>query len=115
MQWYHMITAALIFNALDIIAGIIAAVKVKNIMSSKLRDGLFKKAGFILCYALAWLVDYYAPYIGLTLNFAILPAVVAYVCMTEIVSIIESICKINSDLLPKKLTDLFHINIKEGE
>lgn len=42
MQFYPVIIA-LIFNALDLVTGIISAVKSKDIKSAKLRDGLFKK------------------------------------------------------------------------
>lgn len=42
MHFYPVIIA-LIFNALDLVTGIISAVKSKDIKSAKLRDGLFKK------------------------------------------------------------------------
>ena len=45
MQFYPVIIA-LIFNALDLVTGIISAVKSKDIKSAKLRDGLFKKVYF---------------------------------------------------------------------
>lgn len=111
-QFYPIITA-LIFNALDIISGLIAGIKNKDIESSKLRDGLFKKVGFIFCYILAWLVDYEGALIGFEISVKILPIIILYVCTTEVVSIIENICKINPDLLPAKLLELFHIQNKE--
>lgn len=45
---FYPVIIALIFNVLDLVTGIISAVKTKDIKSSKLRDGLFKKVGFIL-------------------------------------------------------------------
>ena len=57
VEQFYPIIIALVFNALDLITGIITAIKNKEIQSSKLRDGLFKKVGFILCYFVAWLVD----------------------------------------------------------
>lgn len=107
----YSIIVALIFNATDIVAGIISALKMKNIMSSKLRDGLFKKIGFILCYFLAWMIDNYSSFIGFKLGVNVLPAIILYVCTTESVSIIENICIINSDLIPDKLAELFHITL----
>ena len=110
MEQFYPIIIALVFNALDLITGIITAVKNKDIQSAKLRDGLFKKAGFLLCYFVAWLVDTQGTRIGFHFGISILPIVILYVCTTELVSILENICKINSNILPEKLMELFHIS-----
>lgn len=116
MEQFYPIIVALVFNFLDLITGTITAVKNKDIQSAKLRDGLFKKVGFILCYFVAWLVDTQGSRIGFQFGVAILPIIILYVCTTELVSILENICKINSDILPEKLMELFHITgTKEGE
>lgn len=107
---FYPVVVALVFNALDLITGIVSAVKNKDIKSSKLRDGLFKKVGFIFCYFVAWLVDTQGDVIGFKLGVAILPVIILYVCTTELVSILENICKINPDIMPDKLMELFHIN-----
>lgn len=109
MEQFYPIIVALVFNAVDLISGIISAVKNKDIQSSKLRDGLFKKVGFMLCYFVAWLVDTQGTVIGFHFGISILPVIILYVCTTELVSILENICKINSDILPEKIMDLFHI------
>lgn len=109
MTQFAPVGVALVFNAIDIVSGIIAGIKNKNIQSSKLRDGLFKKVGFIFCYVLAWLVDTQGSLIGFQISVEILPIIILYVCTTELVSIIENICKINPDLLPDKLMSLFNI------
>ena len=49
---FNSVVIALVFNGLDILSGFIAAIKEKRVQSSKLRDGLFKKVGFIFCYVL---------------------------------------------------------------
>lgn len=110
MENLYPIFVALGFNTLDILTGLVSAIKNKDIKSTKLRDGLFKKVGFIFCYFTAWLVDGYGDVIGFNLGVAILPVIVLYVCTTELVSILENISKINSDLLPAKLMELFHIS-----
>ena len=110
METLYPVIVALVFNALDLISGLITAVKNKDIQSSKLRDGLFKKAGFLLCYFVAWLVDTNGETIGFSFGVDVLPIIVLYVCTTELVSIIENICKINPDLLPEKLKEFFHIS-----
>ena len=109
MEQFYPIIIALVFNALDLITGIITALKNKDIQSSKLRDGLFKKVGFILCYVVAWLIDTEGSQIGFQFGAPILPIIIIYVCTTELVSILENICKINPDILPEKLMELFHI------
>lgn len=110
MEQFYPIIIALVFNALDLITGILSAVKNKDIQSAKLRDGLFKKVGFILCYFVAWLVDTQGTRIGFHFGIPILPIIILYVCTTELVSILENICKINPDILPEKLMELFNIS-----
>ena len=113
---FYPVFVALIFNGIDLITLIISAIKNKEIKSAKLRDGLFKKVGFLFCYFVAWLVDTYGEYIGFQFGVPILPVIILYVCTTELVSIIENICKINPDLLPDKLMELFHISdIRKGD
>jgi len=110
MKQFYPIFCALAFNLLDLLTGIVSAIKDKEIKSSRLRDGLFKKIGFILCYAVAWGIDTYGNLVGFDLSVAILPVVVLYSCTTELVSILENISKINPDLLPEKLMDMFHVS-----
>lgn len=109
------IGVALAFNAVDILTGIATAIKAKDIKSSKLRDGLFKKVGFIFCYFVAWLADSYGGMVGLSFSGALLPIILSYACATELVSILENISKINPDLLPSKLMELFHITGGDNE
>lgn len=116
MEQFYPIIVALVFNALDLVTGIITAVKNKDIQSSKLRDGLFKKVGFVLCYFVAWLIDTQGELIGFQLGTNILPIIILYVCTIELVSILENISKINPDILPEKLMELFHIsNIRKED
>lgn len=103
------ITIGLVFNIFDLISGIFVAIKQKDLQSCKLRDGIFKKFGFIFCYVLAYLIDNFGEEIGFKLSVSILPAVIAYVVFTEVISIIENITKLNPDLLPEKLKELFHV------
>ena len=73
----HQLTPILValgFNALDLCTGFISAIKNKEIQSSKLRDGLFKKVGFMFCYFLAWIIDNYGAIAGIHLDFSILSA-----------------------------------------
>lgn len=107
------VVVALCFNILDLLTGCIAAIKNKEIQSSKLRDGMFKKIGFLICYFLAWLIDTEGGAVGFSFGVNILPVVILYSCTTELVSVLENVSKINSDLLPEKLMELFHVSDKE--
>ena len=109
----HGIAVALVFNATDLATGIISALKEHNLQSSKLRDGIFKKAGFLICYFLALMIDLYGSEIGFHLNVELLPVVLGFVCLTETISVIENLAKI-TDIVPEKLLSLLHIS-KEGE
>lgn len=110
----HGIAIALVFNATDLLTGLISAVKEKNIQSKKLRDGIFKKVGFIICYFLALLIDKYGKEVGFNIPVDLLPCILTFVCMTEVVSIIENISKI-TDIIPEKLLNLFQISKEKEE
>lgn len=115
METVHTLIVALSFNALDLLTGLVAAVRKHDIQSGKLRDGLFKKVGFVLCYFVAWLLDTHGGSIGFQLAVDVLPCVVLYVCTTELVSVLENITIINPDLLPEKLAELFHVSTMDKE
>lgn len=85
------IIIAFLFNVLDIISGLFKAWKNREIRSGKLREGIFKKCGFILLYLLAFLIDKYGNMIGFTFNISILAYVVLMVVATEIISILENL------------------------
>ena len=109
----HGIAVALVFNATDLVTGIISAIKGHDLQSSKLRDGIFKKVGFLICYFLALMIDLYGSEVGFHLNVELLPVVLCFVCLTETISVIENLAKI-TDIVPEKLLSLFHIH-KAGE
>lgn len=104
---------ALAFNGLDFLTGMVKGWKTTSgLNSTKLRDGLFKKIGFVLCYLLAYLINYAGHYIDLGVNVNLLPIVCGYVILTEIVSIIENISEINENLVPDVLKKLIGVDKK---
>lgn len=106
-----IILVALVFNGLDLITGIIGAFRYgEQIKSSKLRDGLFKKVGFIFCYILGIMINYAENFLNLPFGVDLVPVFCTYAIITEVVSIIENISKINPDLLPDKLKELIGYN-----
>lgn len=106
-----IILVALVFNGLDLVTGIIGAIRDgEQIKSSKLRDGLFKKVGFIFCYILGIAIKYAESYLTLPFGIDLVPVICSYAIITEVVSIIENISKINPDILPDKLKTLIGYN-----
>lgn len=106
-----IILVALVFNGLDLVTGIIGAIRNgEQIKSSKLRDGLFKKVGFIFSYTLGVAIKYAESYLALPFGVDLVPAICTYAVITEIISIIENISKINPDILPDKLKELIGYN-----
>lgn len=105
----NQIIVALCFNGADIVSGFLCAIKNKNISSSKLRDGLFKKLGFLMCYLIGFLIDNYGAIVNLHVTANVLPIIITYVCTTEVVSICENIAKINPDILPAKILEMLHL------
>lgn len=112
MEIFYPVIIALVFHAMDFLTGLVGAFRNKCLESSKMRDGLFKKIGYVMCYVLAYLIDVYGPLVGIELGVSILPIITAYAVLTECISIIENISTINPDLLPEKLMELFHLGGK---
>lgn len=110
----HSIGVALLFNLTDLLTGLISAVKAKDLQSTKLRDGFFKKIGFLICYFLALMIDTYGSEVGFVLSIKLLPIIISFVCITEVVSIIENLSKI-TDILPEKLLTIFHISKEDNK
>lgn len=104
------ILIACILNLLDVLVGLTVAIKNRNLKSSKLRDGLFKKIGFLVCYFLAWGADNYGYMIGFSISAKVLPLVLFYVCTTEMISIIENISRLNPAILPETLMKFFNVH-----
>lgn len=113
-EYMHSIGVALLFNLADLVTGLISAVKEKDLQSTKLRDGIFKKIGFLICYFLALMIDTYGSEVGFILDIKLLPIIISFACLTEVVSIIENLAKITG-ILPAKLLSIFHISKEDNK
>lgn len=115
MMW--AIIACLVMMAFDIITGIIAAWKNKDIQSTKMREGLFHKGTLILLIILAWLCELFVmhvPDLGITIPLVIPTCVIIFAM--ELVSITENASEINPELKDSKLLKLFSVsNDVEGD
>lgn len=98
------------FIGLDVASGLAQAVMNKELCSTKLRDGLSHKAAFVFAVALAYAVEWGAGAVDLGLEVPIVGPTAAYICLTEIVSCAENLCKLNPELRGSKLMELFKAN-----
>lgn len=95
------------FILFDLITGILKAIKEQDFISSKMRDGLFHKCGSLLCIVFGFGVDKAQEVMNLGVSMPVASAICAYITLMEIGSIIENICIINPEILPKKLKSFF--------
>lgn len=109
------ILVAVVLNVVDLMTGTVAAVKAHRVMSSKLRDGIFKKVGFLICYFLGWLMDNYGYEIGFHFDVPVLGLIILYVCTVEITSIIENVAKLNPKIIPASILKYFNISDSQDE
>lgn len=99
------ITAAMI--VLDVVVGFAGAVRDKDVQSSKLRDGLWHKAGFVGLIVLAYVIQYAAAYAELGFDVPTVMAVCVYVIVTEAVSVFENLCVLNPHLVNSPMGAIF--------
>lgn len=101
----YVIVAA--FIVLDFVTGMIKAVSTQSFSSTKMREGLWHKTSLVLVVVLGVLVDYAQGYLDLGITLPVAGAVCTYISLMEIASILENVCKINPELMPDKLHQLF--------
>lgn len=82
----------LIFSGLDILTGYIQAVINKNVDSKIMREGLLHKCLLIVAIVIGYIVEYA---FGLS---AVSTVITVYICVMELMSILENIKKAGIDL-----------------
>lgn len=83
------------FILFDIVTGFVKALYRKELDSTALRKGLFRKLSEVLALVGAFLLGYVADYIELGIELPLLNVVSVYICTMELVSIIENLCEVN--------------------
>lgn len=107
MQIYIIVAG---FILADVLTGILQAVYNKNINSTKLRQGLYHKISEMLAVALSAGLEYACEYVQLGVEVPVIKVVSVYICVMELVSILENLCNINPKLakLFKPYLDKLH-------
>jgi toxin secretion/phage lysis holin len=106
---------ALTFMAIDVFTGVLKAVKNKELNSTKAREGIYKKASFILFIAFGYLADYAMDYVDMGFNLPAAATICTLIIVTEAISVLENLGKINPDLVKLVAPFLSALNKKEGE
>lgn len=106
---------ALAFMVIDVFTGLLKAVKNKELNSTKAREGIYKKASFILFIAFGYLADYAMDYVNIGFNLPAAATICTLVIVTEAISVLENLGQINHDLVKLVAPFLSALNKKEGE
>lgn len=107
---------AIAFMLIDVFTGILKAVKNKELNSTKAREGMYKKASFILFIAFGYLADYAMVYVDLGFKFPAAATICTLVILTEAISVLENLGKINPELVALVAPFLSALNNKkDGE
>ena len=101
------------FIAFDILTGLIKALAKDGLNSTILRKGMYHKLSEILTVVGAGLLQYGADYIQLGVEIPALIGVASYICIMELVSIIENLAMLNPSLY--KLFKPFLNKLKEED
>lgn len=106
---------ALAFMVIDVFTGVLKAVKNKELNSTKAREGIYKKASFILFIAFGYLADYAMDYVNMGFNLPAAATICTLIIITEAISVLENLGQINPDLVKLVAPFLSALNKKEGE
>lgn len=104
------------FIVADYLSGLIKAVKNKELDSTKMRLGLWHKAGFIGAMALGYVCQLAVNYDLLPTSFnAVFGGVCVYVIITEAISIFENLCALSPELSDSPLAALLKLQENKND
>lgn len=104
---------ALAFMVIDVFTGVLKAIKNKELNSTKAREGIYKKASFILFIAFGYLADYAMDYVNMGFNLPAAATICTLIIVTEAISVLENLGQINPDLVKLVAPFLSALNKKE--
>lgn len=103
------------FIMLDIVTGIAQAFFNRTIDSKILRNGMFHKLSYVFAVALALILEWACTHFSLGFECQILIPLTVYIVITEAVSILENILRLNPDLANSPLFRLLSENMNRRE
>lgn len=99
------LTAILI--VLDYVTGLMKAFATRTVSSSKMRAGLYHKAGYAVVIALAFLLEHGQQYVNLGFTVPLIAPVCLYIVFAEIVSVLENAVALNPELVHSGIFKVF--------
>ena len=102
-----VIVITLVFICLDIVTGLVQAVVNKCFDSTKMRVGLWHKCGFLLAISLGVVCEWSIGIVDLGFTIPIQTPVCAFICLTELASILENLGEITPELTNNKFMEIF--------
>lgn len=101
------IVAILVFIALDCLTGLTKAFATNSFSSTKVKTGLFHKAGILMVMVLALVIDTFMSFIpDLPFTSPVTGGVCMLIVVMEVMSCLENIVQINPNLKDSKLIQL---------
>lgn len=95
MEIYLIVLGFILF---DVLTGFIKGLTKEGINSTALRQGLYHKLSEVLAVVGSGGLGYAIKYLDLGVDVPLLQAVSIYICVMELISIIENLCAINPQL-----------------
>lgn len=92
---------------LDYVTGLVKAAKNHDISSTRMREGLYHKAAFVLTMFLAEVIEHAQRVIDLGFTVPVVIPAAVYITLTETASIVENLAQINPELQGSRLLALF--------
>lgn len=86
------------FIVFDVVTGLIKAGYNGNYNSAIMRQGGFHKSMEVMAMAVAYFIEYAIVYINIGVDIPAVPAVTVYICIMELISILENICAVNPQM-----------------
>lgn len=99
------ITCVLI--VMDYLTGLAKAIAQKDIDSTKMRDGLWHKAAYIVVIVLAEVIEHGQELVDLGFTVPLIVPTCVYIVLTETASILENLSQINPELADSPVMQMF--------
>lgn len=106
--------AVFIFILLDVLSGLLKACMLGKLSSSKMREGLMHKFAYIIILVLSYMIELGQPYTGVKIDFPLITTVVAFIIVSEIMSVFENCCEMNPELRESHIAKFFDLTDKEN-
>ena len=102
-----------VFMMVDVLTGVLKALRNKELSSTKAREGMYKKASFILFVGFGYLADFAMDYVDMGFKFPAAVTISTLIILTEAISVLENLGSINPDLVKMVARFLSALNTKK--